>query len=125
MISPKDRTAALALLKARGAKPRKGTPRLVVGDLHWYVGLRASGRGPDAGWLLEVGCWLPRLTPEPEAGAIDCPAMLDVAAGDDLLATLTGVVDGIADVGDLDALRGWLAAHPEAVVDRVLRDRLG
>ncbi|GAA4128808.1 hypothetical protein GCM10022215_40690 [Nocardioides fonticola] len=126
MISPRDRAAVTALLKKRGAKARRGHLRLAVGDLYWYVVLRASGAGAAASWTLEIGCWVPELTPEPEGGAIDCPLLLDVAVGgdQDVVAAAEAVVDGLAAVGTLGELPAWIAAHPSALVDRVLRDRL-
>lgn len=124
MISPKDRAAVVAALKRHGAKARKGQLRIGVGDLFWYVGLRADGVGPQAAWLFEVGCWVPELTPEPEGGAVDCPLMLDVPGGDDVVATASALVDDVTVVGDLAALGQWAQRHPEALVDRVLRERL-
>ena len=124
MISPRDRTAVTALLKKRGAKAKRGRLPLVVGELTWFVDLRVEGRGSAAGWTLEVGCWVPGLTPEPEGGAIDCPLLWETPAGEDLLAAVGGVVDGVETVGDLGALAGWIAERPDALVDRVLRERL-
>lgn len=124
MISPKDRAAFTALVKKRGAKARRGQLRLEVGELYWYLVLRASGAGTAATWNLEIGGWVPGLTPEPEGGAIDCPLLLDLAGGDDVLATTETVIDSLAGVGDLTTLASWIADHPAAVVDRVLRERL-
>lgn len=124
MISPKDRAAFTALVKKRGAKARRGQLRLQVGELYWYLVLRASGAGTAATWNLEIGGWVPGLTPEPEGGAIDCPLLLDLAGGDDVLATTEAVIDSLAEIGDLTTLASWIADHPAAVVDRVLRERL-
>lgn len=124
MISPRERAAVVALLKKRGAKARRGQLRLEVGELFWYLGPRVDGVGRAASWVLEVGCWVPGLTPEPEGGAVDCPAVLDLPGGDDVVAACAAALDDLDGVGDLAALAGWAARHPDALVDRVLRDRL-
>ena len=72
-MSAADRTAVVKLLKARGAKARRGHLRIPVGELFWYVDVLADGAGPTAPLRLEVGCWTAALPPEPDGGAVDCP----------------------------------------------------
>lgn len=117
------RAAIMKALKAGGLKARKGHLRLGVGELFWYVDVQADGPTPTAALRLEVGCWLPSLTPEPEGGAVDCPLLADVPVGDDPAASAGGLVDLIAPVGSVGALRGLLADGrlPGALVDRDLR----
>jgi hypothetical protein len=117
------RAAVLKQLKARGFKARRGHLRLAAGDLWWYVDARVAGVGPQAGLVLEVGCWPPALPPEPDGGAVDCPLLFDVAVVDAAADTdaLVNLVSGIASVAELGARLGDL---PGVLVDRALRDLL-
>lgn len=117
------RAAVLKQLKARGFKARRGHLRLAVGDLWWYVDARVAGVGPQAGLVLEVGCWTPELPPEPDGGAVDCPLLVDVAV-DDAVADTEGVVELVSGIGSLEALGARLGDLPGALVDRALRDLL-
>ena len=122
MVS-ESRAAVVKLLKARGAKARRGHLRIAVGDLFWYVDPRAEGVGRGAQLLLEVGCWVPEVAPEPDGGAVDCPLLVDVALADPVADTAR-LLDVITSIGDLPTLRRRLDELPGALVDRVLRARL-
>ncbi len=117
------RAAVLKTLKARGAKARRGHLRLAAGDLWWYVDPRVAGVGPQAGIVLEVGCWTPRLPPEPDGGAVDCPLLFDLPVSDPVADTeaLVALVSGIGSLGDLG---GRLADLPGVLVDKALRELL-
>lgn len=117
------RAVVVKVLKARGAKARRGHLRLQVGDLFWYVDPRVTGVGQRAVLSLEVGCWLPTLTPEPEGGAVDCPLLLDVPLTDPSADT-NRLLDLVATIGDQKELAARLADLPGALVDRALRDLL-
>ncbi|MBM7519916.1 hypothetical protein [Nocardioides nitrophenolicus] len=123
-MSTADRTAVVKLLKARGAKARRGHLRIPVGELLWYVDVLADGVGPTAPLRLEVGCWTSALPPEPDGGAVDCPLLLDVPLGADPVGATTALLDRVTAIGDLGALRGGLAELPGALVDQRLRDLL-
>lgn len=120
-----DRAVVVKTLKAHGAKARKGHLRLRVADLFWYVDPRVEGVGSSARLLLEVGCWTPELPPEPEGGAIDCPLLMDVEIGDDVVAGTAALVETVSGIGDLATLRARLDDLPGALVDRRLRELLG
>ncbi|KRB73275.1 hypothetical protein ASE01_21245 [Nocardioides sp. Root190] len=124
MVS-ESRAAVVKVLKARGAKARKGHLRIPVGDLFWYVDPRVQGVGRAATLRLEVGCWLPDLPPEPDGGAVDCPLLMDVDLGEDPAAATEALVDLVSGFGDLGALRERLDELPGALVDRSLRQLLG
>lgn len=124
-VVSQDRAVVVKVLKARGAKARKGHLRIAVGDLFWYVDTRTSGVGRSATLSLEVGCWTPQLPPEPDGGAVDCPLLLDVALGADPAADAERLVDLISTVGDLDTLASSLDRLSGALVDRSLRELLG
>lgn len=117
------RAAVLKQLKARGFKARRGHLRLAVGDLWWYVDARVAGVGPQAGLVLEVGCWAPELPPEPDGGAVDCPLLFDVAVTD-ATADTEALVDLVAGIGSLGELGGRLADLPGVLVDKALRELL-
>ncbi|MCR1783306.1 hypothetical protein KVF89_12235 [Nocardioides carbamazepini] len=119
-----DRTAVVKLLKARGAKARRGHLRIPAGDLFWYVDVLADGAGPTPPLRLEVGCWTAALPPEPDGGAVDCPLLTDVRLGGDPVGATTALLDQVTAIGDLATLRGSLADLPGALVDRRLRDLL-
>lgn len=119
------RASVVKVLKARGAKARRGHLRLPVGDLFWYVDTRTSGVGRSASLSLEVGCWTPQLPPEPDGGAVDCPLLLDVVLGPDPAADTEALLDRIGTIGDLATLGSSLDQLPGALVDRSLRDLLG
>jgi hypothetical protein len=123
-VVSESRAAVVKLLKARGAKARRGHLRIAVGDLFWYVDPRAEGVGRNAYLLLEVGCWAPEVAPEPDGGAVDCPLLVDVALTDPLADT-TRLLDLVTGIGDLATLGERLGELPGALVDQVLRDRLG
>lgn len=121
------RTLVAKVLKTRGVKARKGQLRLQVGDLFWYVGLRAASPAPTSPLTFEVGCWSPDLGPEPEGGALDCPLLLDVPLEGDAVEAANGVVDLMESLDTLAVLEAALEAgrFPGALVDKPLRDRLG
>jgi len=122
LVEQKQARAAIAkVFKNRGLKPRKGHLRLSVGDLFWYVDVRSDGPAPTAALTFEVGCWLPALSPEPEGGAVDCPLLLDIPAGEEPIAEAESVVRLMQSAGDLDGLRELVASVPGALVDRGLR----
>ncbi|NYI43072.1 hypothetical protein BJ993_000152 [Nocardioides aromaticivorans] len=123
MVS-ESRAAVVKLLKARGAKARRGHLRIAVGDLFWYVDPRADGVGRNAYLVLEVGCWTPAAAPEPDGGAVDCPLLVDVPL-EDLIADTTRLLDLITSIGDLATLGARLDELPGALVDQSLRDLLG
>lgn len=112
------------LLKARGAKARRGHLRIAVGDLFWYVDPRADGVGRNAYLVLEVGCWAPEVAPEPDGGAVDCPLLVDVPL-EDLIADTTRLLDLITGIGDLATLGARLDELPGALVDRTLAPLIG
>ncbi|TIC81485.1 hypothetical protein E8D34_17515 [Nocardioides sp. GY 10113] len=113
-----------ALLKQRGAKARRGHLRIAVGDLFWYVDLRAEAPGPQAPLRLELGCWAAAVAPEPDGGAIDCPLLLDVLLGADPVAEVGAWLDVAGEIGDLSTLGARLGEFPGALVDKALRDHL-
>lgn len=115
------RAAIATVFKARGLKPRKGHLRLAVGELFWYVDVRSDGPARDAALTFEVGCWLPSLCPEPEGGAVDCPLLIDVAAGPEPVAQAESVVRLMQSAGSVEELRALVPEVPGALVDRVLR----
>ena len=119
------RAAVVRMLKDRGAKNRRGHLRLSVGDLFWYVDVRAAGLGPRAPLRLEVGAWLPALPPEPDGGAVDCPLLFDVDLGSDHLGETTRILDLIGSIGDLETLGPRIVELPGALVDKGLRELLG
>lgn len=119
------RAAVVKVLKARGAKARRGHLRIPVGDLFWYVDTRVEGVGRSGALRLEVGCWLPALPPEPDGGAVDCPLLLDVALGADPVGDTEALVDLVSGIGDLSTLGSRLDELPGALVDRALRELLG
>ncbi|TYL45083.1 hypothetical protein FXB39_20090 [Nocardioides sp. BGMRC 2183] len=119
------RKAVTKLLKARGGKARRGHLRIAVGDLFWYVDLRAEAPGPSAPLRLELGCWTPRLPPEPDGGAVDCPLLVDVPLGEQPLAEVERYLDLIGEIGDLTTLAVRLVELPGALVDVPLRELLG
>lgn len=123
MVS-ESRAAVVKLLKARGAKARRGHLRITVGDLFWYVDPRAEGVGRNAYLVLEVGCWTPEAGPEPDGGAVDCPLLVDVAL-DDLIADTTALLDRITGIGDLVTLGERLDEFPGALVDKTLAPLIG
>jgi len=116
-----DRGAVVKLLKARGARARRGHLRIPVGDLFWYVDVLADGVGPAAPLRLEVGCWIPALPPEPDGGAIDCPLLVDVPLGEDPAGATTALLDRVTAIGDLTTLGASLGHLPGALVDQRLR----
>jgi hypothetical protein len=117
------RAAVLKQLKARGFKARRGHLRLAVGELWWYADVRVAGVGPQAGLVLEVGCWTPELPPEPDGGAVDCPLLLDVPLPDPVADTET-LVDLVSGIGDLATVARRLGELPGALVDKALRELL-
>lgn len=117
-----SRAAVVKLLKARGAKARRGHLRIPVGDLFWYVDPRAEGVGRHAHLLLEVGCWAPEVSPEPDGGAVDCPLLFDVPLRD-VVADTTHLLDLVTGIGDLPTLGQRLDELSGALVDKVLRER--
>ncbi|WGX99107.1 hypothetical protein [Nocardioides sp. L-11A] len=119
-----DRTALVKLLKARGAKARRGHLRIPAGELFWYVDVLADGHGPTPPLRLEVGCWTAALPPEPDGGAVDCPLLMDVPLGADPVGTTTALLDRVTAIGDLGALGARLGDLPGALVDQRLRDLL-
>ena len=123
MVS-ESRAAVVKLLKARGAKARRGHLRIAVGDLFWYVDPRADGVGRNAYLVLEVGCWTPQAAPEPDGGAVDCPLLVDVPL-EDMTADTTRLLDLITSIGDLTTLGARLDELPGALVDQSLRELLG
>lgn len=123
-MSTADRTAVVKLLKARGAKPRRGHLRIPVGDLFWYVDVLADGVGPTAPLRLEVGCWTSALPPEPDGGAVDCPLLMDRPLGSAPVEVATALLDQVTAIGDLATLGGRLGDLPGALVDQRLRDLL-
>ena len=124
MTVSQARTAVVKVLKARGAKPRRGHLRLAVGDLFWYVDVRAEAVGPQAPLRLEVGCWLPSLPPEPDGGAVDCPLLVELPLGEDPAADTERLLNLVEGIGDLATLGERLDELPGALVDRSLRDLL-
>lgn len=118
------RAAVVKVLKAHGAKARKGHLRIPVGELFWYVDPRVDGVGRAAELRLEVGCWLPALPPEPDGGAVDCPLLMDVELGEDPAGATEALVGRIGGIGDLAALGARLDDFPGALVDRSLRELL-
>jgi len=123
-VVSESRAAVVKLLKARGAKTRRGHLRIPVGDLFWYVDPRAEGVGRNAYLVLEVGCWTPEAAPEPDGGAVDCPLLVDVPLGD-LIADTTALLDRITAIGDLATLGKRLDEFPGALVDRSLAPLIG
>lgn len=121
MDQKQARAAIAKVFKARGLRPRKGHLRLAVGELFWYVDVRSDGPAPGARLTFEVGCWLPELGPEPEGGAVDCPLLVDVAAGEEPVAEAESVVGLMESAGTLEELRVLVPAVPGALVDRGLR----
>ncbi len=117
-----SRAAVVKLLKARGAKARRGHLRLPVGDLFWYVDPRAEGVGRRAHLLLEVGCWTPEVAPEPDGGAVDCPLLFDVPL-EDVAADTERLLDLVTGIGDVATLGQRLDELPGALVDKALRER--
>ncbi|MFC5730546.1 MULTISPECIES: hypothetical protein [Nocardioides] len=124
MTVSQARAAVVKVLKARGAKPRRGHLRLSVGDLFWYVDVLAEGVGPHAPLRLEVGCWSPFLPPEPDGGAVDCPLLVELPLGAEPEADTERVLDLVGGIGDLATLGERLGELPGALVDRALRDLL-
>lgn len=118
---PETRKALTKLFKQHGAKARRGHLRIGVGDLFWYVDLRAEAPGPHAPLRLELGCWTPQLLPEPDGGAVDCPLLSDVALGADPVGETERVLGLIAEIGDLDTLGVRLPELSDALVDPPLR----
>ncbi|GAA3538433.1 hypothetical protein [Nocardioides daeguensis] len=123
-MSAVDRTAVVKLLKARGAKARRGHLRIPVGELFWYVDVLADGVGPTAPLRLEVGCWTDALPPEPDGGAVDCPLLMDVPLGRDAVGAATSLLDQVTAIGDLATLGGSLDDLRGALVDQRLRELL-
>ena len=119
MSAAATRAAVLKELKARGAKARKGHLRIAVGDLWWYADPRVSGGGK--GVVIEVGCWVPGLGPEPEGGAVDCPLLVDHPVTDPV-ADPAALVDLVSGIGSVAVLGARLGDLPGALVDRALRD---
>lgn len=119
------RASVVKVLKARGAKARRGHLRIAVDDLFWYVDTRAEGVGRSAALRLEVGCWTPQLPPEPDGGAVDCPLLADVPLGPDPAADTEALLDTVLAIGDLATLSERLGELPGALVDRSLREMLG
>ncbi|WP_436700393.1 hypothetical protein [Nocardioides sp. BYT-33-1] len=119
-----DRAAVVKLLKARGAKARRGHLRIPVGELFWYVDVLADGVGPTAPLRLEVGCWTAALPPEPDGGAVDCPLLMDARLGSDPVGATTALLDRVTAIGDLATLGAGLGDLPGALVDQRLRDLL-
>lgn len=117
------RAAVVKVLKARGAKARRGHLRLQVGDLFWYVDPRVTGVGQRATLALEVGCWLPDLPPEPDGGAVDCPLLMDYPVADPVADTGT-LLDLLGSIGTLADLRSRLDELKGALVDKSLRTLL-
>ncbi|WP_141012975.1 hypothetical protein [Nocardioides sambongensis] len=124
MNVPETRKAVTRLLKQRGGKARKGHLRLPVGDLFWYVDLRAESPGPTAPLRLELGCWTPELPPEPDGGAVDCPLLVDLQLGEDPLAETERYLDLVGQIGDLGTLAVRMVELPGALVDVPLRELL-
>lgn len=127
-MDQKARRAAITkTLKAGGAKARRGHLRLQVGDVFWYVDVRADSPVPTAGLTFEVGAWLSGAGPEPDGGAIDCPLLADVPVGDDATASTQELLSVIGAVGDLVALKAFVDAGtmPGVLVDQQLRHLLG
>ena len=122
-VAGEARADVVKVLKARGAKARRGHLRLPVGELFWYVDPRLDGHGAGARLTLEVGCWTPALPPEPDGGAVDCPLLVDVPLADPV-ADADAVVDRLTSIADLAALRSGLDRLPGALVDRRLRELL-
>lgn len=121
-VEQKQARAAIAkVFKARGLRPRKGHLRLAVGELFWYVDVRSDGPAPTAALTFEVGCWLPELGPEPEGGAVDCPLLVDVVAGEQPVAGAESVVGLMESAGSIDGLREVVSELPGALIDRSLR----
>jgi hypothetical protein len=116
-----DRAAVIKALRAGGAKMRRGHLRLQAGELFWYADPRVDGAGVRQRLVLEVGCWLPSLTPEPDGGAVDCPLLVDVDVTDDPVGRTAGLLAELAAVGDLPALVVRLEEWPDALVDPALR----
>lgn len=123
MTVSEARAMVVKVLKAQGAKARRGHLRLQVGELYWYVDPRVTGVGQRAALSLEVGCWLPDLTPEPEGGAVDCPLLLDVSLADPTADT-NRLLDLISTIGNQQDLAARLGELSGALVDRALRDLL-
>lgn len=117
------RAAVLKQLKARGFKARRGHLRLAVGDLWWYVDARIGGVGPEAGVVLEVGCWTPELPPEPDGGAVDCPLLFDHPVSDPVADT-SALVDRLSGIGSLAELGARVGELPGVLADKALRDLL-
>lgn len=114
------RAAVVKILKAGGAKARRGHLRLQVGDLFWYVDPRATGVGQGATLALEVGCWLASLPPEPDGGAVDCPLLFDHPIADPAVDT-GSLLDLIGSISTLAELGARLDQLPGALVDKSLR----
>ncbi len=116
-----DRAAVVKLLKARGAKARRGHLRIAVGELFWYLDLLADGAGSAATLRVEVGCWTAGLPPEPDGGAVDCPLLFDAPLGSDPVGAAGALLDRVTAIGDLAVLGARLDELPGALVDRRLR----
>jgi hypothetical protein len=122
-VAGESRADVIKLLKARGAKARRGHLRLPVGDLFWYVDPRLDGVGPGARLVLEVGCWTPLVSPEPDGGAVDCPLLVDVPLLDPVV-DAGALVDRVSGIGNLATLGARLGDFPGVLVDRALRELL-
>ncbi|NGZ99469.1 hypothetical protein G5V59_00810 [Nocardioides sp. W3-2-3] len=59
--------------------------------------------GRNAHLLLEVGCWAPEVSPEPDGGAVDCPLLFDVPLRD-VVDDTTHLLDLVTGIGDLATL---------------------
>ena len=123
MTGSQARAAVVKQLKARGAKARRGHLRIPVGELFWYVDPRVEGAGERTRVVLEVGCWTPRLPPEPDGGAVDCPLLVDVPVAHPVTDT-DRLLDLVLSLGDLTALGARLDDLPGVLVDAALRDLL-
>lgn len=121
MTVVQTRKAVTQLLKRHGAKARRGHLRIAVGELFWYVDVRAEAPGPTAPLRLEVGCWTPALPPEPDGGAVDCPLLAQLLLGDDPVGEVEALLAVVGEVGDLPALGRRLGELPEPLVDAQLR----
>jgi len=122
------RTAVGKVFKARGAKLRKGSWRLPGEGLTWFVSLRATGPQRDAALVLEVGCWVHDLVPEPEGGPVDCPLLLDqpLDPAGDVVAVSEALLDRLEAVPTVAELASsWRAGEWQgAYVDAVLTEHL-
>lgn len=117
-----QRAAVAKIFREHKVALRKGHWRYQGEEVTWWIDLRAASPSPTSPLAFEVGAWVKGAGPEPEGGAIDCPLLVDVPAGNDAAVVARQIISVITAHGQLADLNKipWPGAHLDASLRQLL-----